>query len=242
MGKREIAFKTEAELCAAFIEWAKTKGLVAYAETEGWDILLVAPNGTQVGVQAKMTFNMKVLAQTVESSWEWRDEGPDYRAVLLPYRDGESILESLGVKLIYADGVSFGMGGKARPHQFNPDPCWPNRYDTWHYWNPVRRHKLPEYVPDVIAGDSGPVQLTNWKIAALKITAILELRGFVTKADFKQIGIDMRRWVGPNGWLIAGSVQGQFIKSDELTFHTQHQTVYPQIKADIAGEIAAGRI
>lgn len=237
MPKREIPFASEAELCTAFIAWAEKAGFVAYAETAGWDILLIAADGTQIGVQAKMTFNMKVLHQTITSDWEWRDEGPDFRAVLLPYRDGGIILDALGIKLFYPYGdYSLGRG----EHSFLPDMNRDNRYDRWHYWNPLRRHALPEYVPDVMAGDSGPVQLTNWKIAALKITALLELRGFVTKADFKRFGIDIRRWVGPNSWLGAGTQPGQFVAGKQLIFHTQHQTVYPQIKVDIQKEIEAG--
>lgn len=45
--KKEAMFKTEAELCAAFIEWAK-KDWTCYPETAGWDILLVDKYGLQM--------------------------------------------------------------------------------------------------------------------------------------------------------------------------------------------------
>lgn len=231
--KREIIFATEADLCTAFSDWAKKQGWIPYAETEGWDILLVGTDDTQIGIQAKLTFNMKVLHQTVEDTWmAWHETGPDYRAVLTPCGDA-SICHSLGVVNFHAAAHD--------PKRFMPvldKGCFS---DPWHYWNPTRRYVLPEYVPDVAAGASAPIQLTKWKIGALKIAAILELRGFVTRADFKNVGIDMRRWVGPGGWLEPGTRGGEFI-AGELNFQTLHQTVYPKIRADIATEIAAGRI
>lgn len=46
--KRDPKFKTEADLCTAFCAAARDEGWVPYAETEGWDILLVHPgDGTQ---------------------------------------------------------------------------------------------------------------------------------------------------------------------------------------------------
>jgi hypothetical protein len=85
---------------------------------------------------------------------------------------------------------------------------WLDQY--WFEMAPIRRHDLPEYVPDVAAGSSSPIQLTKWKIAAIKIAITLERRGYVTRLDFKKQGIDHRRWlaVGTN-WLRA--VDGKFV-------------------------------
>jgi hypothetical protein len=103
----------------------------------------------------------------------------------------------------------------------------------WHYWSPLKRHELPEFVPDVIAGDSGPVQLTKWKIAALRIVATLEVTGSVTRDDFKRIGVDPRRWLGPNGWLKPTDKPGVYQRGEGLDFDTQHPTVYAQVLAEI---------
>lgn len=225
--KRESQFTTEADLCAAFIAWAKGQGLIAYPETCGWDIVMVAPDGMQIGVQAKLKFNMKVLAQAVEP---WTDTGPDYRAILVPEHGGGSdICSALGLGVFYPHWC-----GK----QFQPCLDRQNSYaDRWHFWNPVKRLKLPDYVPDVIAGASGPVQLTEWKIAALRITAVMEVRGFVTRADFKRYQIDIRRWA-TCGWMKPGERAGEWVRGN-LEFHTQHQTVYPKILADVRTELAA---
>ena len=79
-------YKTEAALCADFITWVKAESgtqrrfgagrspvWTPYAETAGWDILLVAADGTQIGVQAKLRFNLKVIAQSIPDRWSWEN-------------------------------------------------------------------------------------------------------------------------------------------------------------------------
>jgi hypothetical protein len=77
------------------------------------------------------------------------------------------------------------------------------------------------------------VQLTQWKIGALKLTALLEIRGFVTRADFKTVGIDHRRWVNDPNWLVPTDRPGQFARGPELRFDQQHPMVYAEIRAEI---------
>lgn len=240
----EPKFATEADLCAAFIAWVQgsagefNHGIqcpkwTPYAETAGWDILLVGADGTQIGVQAKLRFNLKVLDQTIPGGWDaWRGEGPDYRAVLVPTTDSsaEHLCSALGLTLFRPGGRNYGGFDHRHSIDFVPGLNMEHWNGGWHYWNPERRHPLPEFVPDVVAGASGPVQLTKWKIAALRVVARLELRGFVTRQDFREVSIDIRRWVGPGGWLIPGAVPGQFIAGPSLNFVAQHPDVYPQVR------------
>jgi hypothetical protein len=111
----------------------------------------------------------------------------------------------------------------------------------WHYWSPRKRCELPDFVPDVVAGASGPVQLTKWKVQALRLVARLEIRGHVTRQDFRTLGIDPRRWLGPQGWLQADPERpGEFTRGDALDFDRQHPTVYAQVLAETrAQEILA---
>lgn len=235
-------YESEAALCAAFNVWALSEGWTPYPETAGWDVLLVAADGTQIGVQAKLKFNLKVIAQTLPEFWtQWYDaQGPDFRAVLVPERDGvaDSICGALGLQLFYDFGArsSFAPGLKRAEHNNG----------GWHYWNPPKRHPLPEFVPDVAAGVSGPVQLTEWKIKALRIAAVLELRGHVTREDFKRYGLDHRRWTGPGGWLVAAAIPGQWKSADGAPlFAADHPVVYPQVldavRAELAGVPADGK-
>lgn len=239
--KREPRYATEAALCADFISWARNErtqgrwrryggaeGWTTYAETAGWDILLVSPDGLQVGVQAKLRANLKVFAQALPSNWDaWRDDGPDFRAILIPERDeaAEKICAAVGLLLFAPTGSGFEPGLDLRDRE------------SWHYWSPRQRCKLPEFVPDVIAGASGPVQLTTWKVAALRIVATLEVRGYVTRQDFRRHQVDPRRWTGPSGWLIPGATPGQFARGPSLDFDQQHPVVFAEVLAEVRQQL-----
>lgn len=249
--KRKPRFETEADLCAAFIAWVKADGgqyrsgkqlpvWTPYAETAGWDILLVAEDGTQIGVQAKLRFNMKVLQQCLPDCWDaWHGRGPDYRAVLVPEwsSDDARIANALGLALIGHTGHTWG------PPQFRPGLLENECGGGWHYWSPSEREKLPEFVPDVVAGASAPVQLTKWKIAALRIVATLEVRGFITRQDFRTHEVDPRRWTGPGGWLLPRSEgmkhAGQYVRGPGLDFDKQHPQVYAEVLAEVRQKLAA---
>jgi hypothetical protein len=241
-------YETEAALCADFIAWVKAEGgklnrgvktptWTPYAETAGWDILLVAGDGTQIGVQAKLKFNMKVLSQSVPESWDhWHDRGPDYRAILVPEQDSAhaNLCAALGLTMFHASGRAW----PGRSSDFSPDLSMEHWNGGWHYWSPRERCELPEFVPDVIAGDSAPVQLTKWKIAALRIVATLEVRGHVTRQDFRGYGVDPRRWTGVGGWIKPGEQPGQFVRGDNLDFDRQHPEVYAKVLAEVRGKLA----
>jgi hypothetical protein len=235
-------FKTEAELCAAYIEFAQRGGnWTAYPETEGWDILLVRnTDGFQIGVQAKMQFNMKVLAQAVESGGcYYRLAGPDCRAVLVPSApDGASaVCEALGLSLIrYTGSYRYEFSPQRMP-SLDYDMSWPTGRD-WPEWSPMKRHQLPDYVPDVVAGSAAPIQLTKWKVAAIKLVALLHIRGFVTRADFKAIGLDHRRWLSPPFGYLDPAEDGRWVASSRLPdFEAQHPVVFPQVMAETAAQI-----
>jgi hypothetical protein len=230
-------YATEADLCADFIAWVKREDpqWTPYAETAGWDILLVAADGTQIGVQAKLKFNMKVLAQTIPDKWDhWHDRGPDFRAVLVPEYDGthSSICGALGLTF-FSSLNSYGDN-----KQFSPSVTGRFSNEPWHYWNPRARCKLPDFVPDVAAGASAPVQLTQWKVGALRIVATLQVRGYITRQDFKEHGIDPRRWTGSGDWLKPGERPGEFVRGHALDFDSQHPQVFEQILEEVRKKLA----
>jgi hypothetical protein len=237
-------FATEAELCSTFIghlpkEWT------AYAETAGWDILLVHSNGIQVGIQAKLRLNAKVLAQAAEQAWDVDRDGPDYRAVLVP------------------SAANTDLGALAAYCAITVIRCWPPRPwpsskgsyspmlpgdagDTGSDWFPMfpaKRCALPDYVPDVTAGAAAPRTLSRWKVSALRIQALLEETGYVTRQDFGALQIDIRRWIAGGGmaWLqpaLGAPVDEvgvpHFRRGSSMPdFGAQHPEVYPQVKADL---------
>lgn len=228
-------FATEADMCARFLCAVEKKGgWTPYAETAGWDILLVRnSDGFQIGIQAKLKLNAEVINQAIESGWIYSTTrpGPDCRAVMVPENATgalECIANHIGLTVIrvfppwrdHCDAFRPGLPDEKRQ-------AWG---EEWFECCPTKRHALPEYVPDVPAGDSAPLQLTKWKISAIKIAVTLEQRGFVTRDDFKHHGIDHRRWV-PQGWLEANS--GRYVRGQAMPdFKAQHPKVYAQIAAD----------
>lgn len=234
------AFATEVDLCARFIEKLPDEW-IAYAETGGWDIVLVRKaDGFQIGIEAKLKLNLQVINQAIEDHGYWHSVGqnPDCRAILVPAGEGGfgRIASYIGVTIIYVyppdEFEHGGMRSKRGPF-FTPN--LPKIGETlyrheWHEWCPIQRVALPAYIPDVKAGASAPVQLTEWKIAAIKIAITLERRGYVTRSDFKEHRIDHRRWLTPTGWLRVKD--GHYIKGSMPDFKKQHPRVYKEIEAD----------
>lgn len=214
---------SEAELCAAFISFARERGWTAYPETGGWDIVLVR-DGLQIGVQAKKHFNATLLRQTIPHR-HYSDAGPHYRAILLPEenRDALEVCEFCGIVVFWRTRFPDYI-------PFAPD-LDPNE---WFEWPHSRRITLPDYIPDVPAGVASPVRLTEWKVKALRIAAMMEVHGFVTSQDFQKIGIDSRRWI-LEGWAVRpeGFQRGRYARGPHLHFDKQHPQVYAQIVAEL---------
>ena len=235
-------FAKESDLCAAFIASipVERRGPIwtAYAETAGFDILLVREcDGAQIGVEAKLRLNNKVVAQALPhiSQWDAAERGPDYRAVLVPAyacdNDLQPICAALGVTVISVFKSPTYRPNRAS-YSFSPDlPSDVYGDRGWHQWAPLKRCAVPDYVPDVAAGASAPVALTHWKIAAIKLAILLQRRP-VTRADFKALALSPSRWTDPySGWLTRtaeGYVAGPRIPD----FKAQHPTNFDQIAAD----------
>lgn len=234
--KQDPHFKTEVDLCAAFIA-AVPKLWVPYAETAGWDILLVnKSSGRQIGVQAKLKMNANVIAQAIEGAWP-DDRGPDFRAILVPATARNALCNVAA----YCAVTVIGMQEPAPKHVMRPDfsPGLPRDDDPsvlgfspdWFEMLPVKRCDVPEFVPDVAAGSSAPVQLTKWKIAAIKLGVLLDQTGYLTRNDFKVHRVDIRRWISGTGWLIAGP--NGFVAGPRFpAFREQHPRVWDEVVAD----------
>lgn len=253
MKRSVVTYTSEAALCADFLAWVRAEAgqtrydvqmpaWQAYAETAGWDILLVGEDGTQIGIQAKLRFNLKVLHQAIPGSWDTHSgTGPDYRAILVPHEDATArdLCGALGLTVF-----SRRSSWCERP-EFLPYPTLgKDSWATWHYWGPERRCELPDYIPDVPAGASGPRQLTKWKVKALRLLATLSIRGYLTRQDFRSHGVDPRPWVGPApGWLrpVLGT-SGQYVLGPHPPlFDAHHPEVYAQVLADTRKKLCARR-
>lgn len=226
MSRKRTPFKDEAELCAALIERALDEGWIAYPETKGYDIVL-ARAGVQIGVQAKMHFNAALLRQILPPRATWGSppaDQPHHLAILLPAYDDDvsEICDALGIVYFYYCHETQAIVPPLRAAT------------RWDHCSQLPLD-LPEYVPDVAAGVPSPVVLTEWKIRALRLCAILEVRGYLTDDDFGEQYLDRRRWLHPfRDWVI--HQDGQYIAAPGLKFPQQHPTVYAEILREVQAE------
>jgi hypothetical protein len=259
--KRPSPFASEAELVAAFCEYVeraynqndRRSSFTFYHETAGWDLLLVEQEtGIQIGIEAKMSLNAKVIVQALEgddSRHFFGRSGPDYRAVLVPNGSSvqqcfPSICRRLGLAVIVVyDQHERGWDRSGKPHV----PHWAitgtghglpdeNSFygNDWHSWLPDERIKLPDYVPDVQGGKVSPVALTDWKIRAIKLFVLLDRQGFVTRANMKALGLSPTRFTDSyNGFLATDKARGGYVRHDQSPdLRGQHPVNYAEIEAD----------
>jgi hypothetical protein len=186
-----MTFAREADLCSAFLALVPD-GWLAYAETGGFDILLIRQeDGFQIGVQAKLRLNAKVLCQALEMGRVSAIAGPnpDCRAVLVPKgavsADMARLCAHLGLTVI---GLDPGSSDRFAPDL--PRLKQDGEGRVWFEQGPSRRIPLPDLVPDVIAGAPAPRKLTAWKIKAMRIAVTLEREGRVVREDFKHHKMD----------------------------------------------------
>jgi len=228
-------FASEADMCSAFIS-ALPKDWIAYPETGGFDIMLARPaDGFQIGIEAKLRLNAKVICQAAEdiSRYSVSAPGPDCRAVLIPRgvsEDLAGICRLLGITIIR---ITPGEPQyRVDPHFY---PSLPGKWDSgdWHEFCPLRRIELPNWVPDVAAGKSAPVSLTPWKVKAIKLQITLARRGYLTRRDFAFLDISMSMWTQRH-WLVKAG-DGRWTAGPNLRdLSAQHPTNFRQIEADYA--------
>lgn len=244
-----MSFTTEADLCLAFAETVPSAWTI-YNETAGFDMVLVHESGFQIGVEAKLRLNAKVVLQAVDTGHRrGTGAGPDARAVLVPKSEGShsdiarlSTLLSLTVITVEPTAGYIRKYNCAWLHRpALPDPqrihgmdgeidtvmrrFWNN--DDWYDLCPVSQVELPEYVPDVSAGHPSPVVLGHWKIQAIKVCVWVERTGSITRRHFKALGIDPGRWM-TGFWLKKGSVRGNWVAGPDFPL-AQYKTVHPTI-------------
>lgn len=230
--KQSPLFATEAELCTAFTEWVRRGGgtrytpWTVYPETGDFDLLLVDPEGRQMGVEAKLKLNAKVCTQALPGRW-YQGEGPDWRAVLVPAanNDLEELLRMLGVIVFTPNSPRHD--GRI---DFNPMLVADSMYSNWFDWNPLTRCELPPMVPNLPAGVPAPVRLTTWKVGALKVLAHLEVHGAITAREVRSYGVDPRRFCSTDGWLTSLG-EGRWARGAVPAFDQQHPAEYAQLLA-----------
>lgn len=258
MSQEKLTIKTEAELCAAFIEqFNAIEGWTCYPETAGFDVLVVHEDGRQIGVEAKLKLNAKVADQIIPSGWHARygTPGPDHRLVIVgtisDANEGiAKMLGMMGVEVLAprmsrmrGEFTEYGSTYKLAPdfqlesflsYRGAESFGQPHLFD----WNPPERCVVPCVVPDVPAGVPAPLRLTPWKESALKVLIQLRKQGYITAKQITAHGISSTIWTqGKTAWLCKGETQGQWVATDRLpAFDKQHPGAYEKLMDLTAAE------
>lgn len=241
-------FATEAALCAAFLECIP-KEWVAYPESCGFDIVLAhRETGAQIGIEAKLVLNTKVLCQAVKDRARYA-VGPDYRAVLVGKTVAETaeLADHLGLTVltvkprerhVWRGGVNssenwYSSPALPEPAKYRTDASTWWTSEAWQDEAPSSRLSLPEYVPQVAAGVPAPNKLTDWTIKAIKLCILVERCGTVTRAHFQALKISPTRWC--DGLWLAQAQRGHWKAGPRFPvdrFRREHPSVAAQIEAD----------
>lgn len=179
-GRRVLLFDTEAKLCDDFMLRMRRNGWAIYAEWADWDFLMVR-RGVQIGVQAKLNANVKVLAQALDP--DRSRPGPHVHGILVP--DFDDAFRTVASRLHLA--------------VFSPltlDIALDDDRHNWPVWRHPEPHALPDHglVPELRAGHSAPVRMTPNKIRQVKMAMLLREQGYVTSRDFKRLGVSINQW------------------------------------------------
>jgi hypothetical protein len=248
-----MIFAKEADLCAAFIETVPPTWTV-YPETAGFDMVLVHSTGAQIGIEAKLRLNAKVILQAVDRHSRYHHPGPDFRAVLVPEASElAAVCRLLGLTVLVVAKVKSGVTqldcnrGKAffsrpqLPKVERIDHHWLGDRVSWYDQAPMSRLALPDYVPQVECGVPAPMTLSTWKVQAMRVCIWVERAGTIRREHFKALKIDPSRWMTGH-WLQKGPARGDWVAGPQFpaaSYRKHHGATYAQIEADFETWAAA---
>jgi hypothetical protein len=230
-----MSYASEAALVADFLDQLgqglRDNPWTVYPETAGWDLLMVHSAGHQLGLEAKLSLNAKVIDQALSGQHRyWNPAGPDYRGVLVPAGKCQAHLRNICAAI--GIGIVEVRPREARVRQYFSLPIELWHESAWQSWMPGERCPLPDYIPDVEAGKKSPVALTEWKIKAIKLMIVLERRGHVTRRDMAALKISASRFTDAWHGFLARTPQGYVRCGRTPDLRAQHPRNFAEIEAD----------
>lgn len=184
--KFQNPYRTEADLCDAFVEVVRESGWRSYPECGGFDILIVNPDGIQIGIEAKLRCNLDVVAQAVPFGLRAYKTvlRPHYIGVLVPRISSPLRTVCAALRLHVWDHkwitLTKNLSAALRPRD--------------NYLIDAPRIELPEVAIQTSAGCPSPKTMSGWRINALRACILLETKGYLTRADIIAAGCDPARW------------------------------------------------
>ncbi len=142
--------------------WARRGGAAVHPECSGWDIVIVAPSGEQIGVQAKLRPTLDVIGQAIGGMAA--NQGPDIVAIAVPVHNvtldrvarALDMTMLLGVALAPRGHVDFKQWMRLARRRVTTKRCW-----------------VPEVEIDIPCGVPSPRTVSPWKMGAAKVCARL---------------------------------------------------------------------
>lgn len=213
-----MGFSKESDLCQAFLD-SLPDGWKKYPEQGDWDFI-IQRGSTQIGVQAKLVADSKVLTQALPSCPVEPEVGPHYRAVLIGRWSGRTVKAALRsrsdfcalarhLRLLVLRSPDLWRNAKVRPlgwGRFNrwlpadrminytqmlKRPPW-EKLNWRHYrWHPSSPLWVPPFEPDLPSGVPSPSHVSAWQLAALELHRECEKKGWVCLDDAKKIVASM---------------------------------------------------
>jgi len=224
----------ESDLCQWFQDVAHDAGYTVYNEWGGYDQIVVQPGGIQIGVEAKLRANVKVLHQAIRDWPLIKNYGDKpkkrvrasthYRAVLVPKatKEFEYVASALGVMVFSQKG--YGRTSWSRERFWSP----PSRAPRCRWGTGI---DLPPVIPDVIGGKASPLRLTPWKIKAIRLCIRLREKGYLTSRDFKEFKVSQQYWRVK--LLKTDGKEGSYIRWIPSGNHPLPDEEHPQVTAQL---------
>jgi len=217
-----MTYETEASFCDDFIAYCKAHGWTSYPEQGGWDIVLVRGH-VQIGIQAKLVANNKVLTQALPEDPQ-STIGPHYRAVLVGSFRGRTPAAKNSNREMFTR-----MARASKLLVFDPTPAmrqaWAARQGKlwlpigyhgnlsarrrvsvrwrWYRWRTRKLVWLPPFVPVHGAGVPNPVTVSPWKVAAVKLELVHIEKGYICLDDARSVIEDVGGTFKPSSLLNA---------------------------------------
>lgn len=184
-------FESEKEMCDVLIKAAQKSGFTSYPEQGGWDIVLVR-NKVQVGIQAKLRPNLKVVSQAI-SSFEGREK-PHYAAIAVGNikRDESAdlcyVANKCGIVVInMSNHVNEWLAGNKGRNWIWSEEGGFVKFARKYRIKSDSRIWLPEFVPDLEAGIKSPKTVSKFMVIAIKVQEECEKKGWICVDDIRDI-------------------------------------------------------